>query len=57
VNYPGDYPPYGDVNLGEVVDYINLWTEGESELSDVINLINAWDGGLCGLRGIHENTP
>ena len=42
---PGDNPPCDEVTLSEVVDYINLWIEGEAELSEVIDLINAW--ALC----------
>jgi hypothetical protein len=41
---PGDYPPCGEVTLGEVVNYILLWSEGQAELGDVVNLINTWAG-------------
>jgi hypothetical protein len=41
---PGDYPPCGEVTLGEVINYIILWSEGEVALGDVINLINVWVG-------------
>jgi len=39
---PGDYPTCGEITLEEVVDFINLWAQGQATLSDVINLINAW---------------
>ena len=49
---PGDYPPCGEVTLEEVVDFINLWVEGQAELGDVVNLINAWaEGPVCELPG------
>jgi len=38
----GDTPPCGIVELGEVIDFINLWAVGNAELSEVIDLINAW---------------
>ena len=41
---PGDYPTCGEVTLEEVVDFINLWAQGQAELEDVVNLINAWAG-------------
>jgi len=41
---PGDSPPCGVVTLSEVVDFINLWSQGQAELEDVVNLINAWAG-------------
>jgi len=41
---PGDYPTCGEITLEEVVDFINLWVEGQAELGDVVNLINAWAG-------------
>lgn len=44
-NLSGDHPPCGDVTLTEVIDFINLWTQGQASLADVINLINAWAGG------------
>jgi hypothetical protein len=43
---PGDYSPCGTVSLSEVINYINLWVDGEATLSDVIALINAWAGSL-----------
>ena len=39
---PGDYPPYGEVTLTEVVDFIVLWSWYSADLGDVINLINVW---------------
>ena len=41
----GDTPPCGEVTLSEVIDFINLWAEGQAGLSDVIDLINAWSSG------------
>lgn len=38
----GDYAPCGEISLSEVINYINLWADGDSYLSDVISLINAW---------------
>ena len=41
----GDYPPCGEVTLSEVVDFINLWAQGQALIADVIDLINAWVSG------------
>ena len=38
----GDYPPCGEVSMGEVIDMINRWIEGNAFLPDVIDLINEW---------------
>jgi len=38
----GDFPPCGEVELSEVIDFINEWVAGNATLSDVIKLINAW---------------
>ncbi|MEA3254996.1 MAG: S8 family serine peptidase [Candidatus Altiarchaeota archaeon] len=38
----GDYPPCDEVTLTEVVDFINLWSQDQSDLTDAINLVNAW---------------
>ncbi len=38
----GDNPPCGVISLGEITDYIILWSQGKADLSDVINLINRW---------------
>ena len=49
---PGDYPTCGEVTLEEVVDFINLWAQGQADLGDVVNLINAWaEGPVCELPG------
>ena len=49
---PGDYPTCGEVTLEEVVDFINLWSQGQADLEDVVNLINAWaEGPVCELPG------
>jgi len=41
---PGDYEPCDTVELGEVVDFIGLWSVGDpsAPLSAIIDLINAW---------------
>jgi len=41
----GDYPPCGDVTLGEVIDFIVLWKNEEVSLDDVIDLITEWVSG------------
>ena len=38
----GDTPPCGEIAVGEVVAYINLWSQGKAPLSSVVALINAW---------------
>ncbi|MEA3255867.1 MAG: right-handed parallel beta-helix repeat-containing protein [Candidatus Altiarchaeota archaeon] len=41
----GDNPPCGEITLSEVIDFINLWAQGQASLADVIDLINAWASG------------
>ena len=41
----GDCSPCGEVTLSEVVNIINLWSDGQAQLGDVIALINAWASG------------
>jgi WD40 repeat protein len=41
----GDNPPCGEVTLSEVIDFINLWAQGQASLGDVVALINAWASG------------
>jgi len=38
----GDTPPCGEVEVSEVIDFINQWVSGTADLSNVINLISAW---------------
>jgi hypothetical protein len=39
---PGDTIPCGSVSVGEVVLYINSWTEGKADLGEVVDLIKEW---------------
>lgn len=41
----GDYSPCSVITLSEVIDFINLWVQGQAKLSDVIALITAWASG------------
>jgi len=42
---PGDYPPCGEVTIDELLNAIDLWTQGKMTMEEVLTLINAWAYG------------